>query len=493
MNRWSTAVVGASLFLAGIAIGSRGDLWHWHLWQWQGAVNAQGPRPSASDSTYSELQAGGTPLQRSSELLARIARLTTNSVVHIESERRTDRGRLVEETGSGVIIESPKAEGLFVVSNRHVVDKAQLDNISIHLHDGRVIHPVKIWTDQATDVAVLKVVPTNLQAARWGDSEKIEIGNLVLALGSPFGLSQSVTMGIISAKGRRSLKLGETSDMLNQDFLQTDAAINPGNSGGPLIDMQGQVIGINTAIASNSGGNEGIGFSIPSNLVRHVAEQLIEHGKVTRAYLGVKLDPEFSVEVAARLKLDRIRGARVLEVYPDTPASRSNLKFDDVILTFNGIEVLDENHLINLVSLTDVDKSVKVVVFREGRHMTIDVKVGDRAKLEQRAEAPAVPGMGTRVDSLGLMLHPLEPAIAVQLGYAATDKGLLVLRVDHNGPMDGDLHLYDLIEEVARTPVGSVADLESALATSGEGDSVLLTVKRREHGQMQSEAVVYHR
>src|SRR4029077_9165943 len=169
---------------------------------------------------------------------------------------KSARGRAVEETGSGVIMESSKARGFFVVSNRHVVDETPLEQISIHLHDGRVIHPSKLWTDKATDVAIMKIAPTNLQASRWGDSDKVEIGNMVLAMGSPFGLSQSVTLGIISAKGRRSLKMPESSEMINQDFLQTDAAINLGNSGGPLIDMQGQVIGINTAIVSQSGGNE---------------------------------------------------------------------------------------------------------------------------------------------------------------------------------------------------------------------------------------------
>lgn len=492
MNRWSTTALCAAVFLLGIVIGSRGD-----LWLPGGRLQAQGPDSGPVDRAYGELQHTRTPLLDSSELLAKISRLTTNSVVHIQSEKRTQRGRLVEETGSGVVIESHKAKGFFVVSNRHVVDipqEAPLENISIHLHDGRVIHPTRIWHDKATDVAIMKVSQTNLQPARWGDSDKTEIGHVVLAMGSPFGLSQSVTLGIISAKGRRSLKLGETSDMLNQDFLQTDAAINPGNSGGPLIDMQGQVIGINTAIASNSGGNEGIGFSIPSNLVRKVIDQLLEHGKVTRAYLGVKLDPEFNADVATRLKLDRVRGARVLEVYPNTPASRANLQLDDVVLTFDGSEVLDENHLINLVSLTAVGKKVKVVVFRSGRHMTLDVSVGDRSELEQRADAgPAAPGMGTHVESLGLTLHTIGPELATQLGFEAGAKGLLVLRVDRDSPMGSEVKLYDLIEEISRIPVTSVSELEEALRAADDSDSVLLTVKRRLDGHTESQVVVYRR
>lgn len=488
MSRFSTGVLCAGALVVGIILGAHGDWWR------SGALaQAEGPEVTAADRTYHELQSARSPLAESSELLAKITRLTTNSVVHIQSERRTQRGRLIEETGSGVVMESTKAKGYFVVTNRHVVDDTPLEQISIQLHDGREIHPTKLWTDKASDVAIMRVVPTNLSAARWGDSDKTEIGHLVMAMGSPFGLSQSVTLGIISAKGRRSLKLGETTDMINQDFLQTDAAINPGNSGGPLIDMQGQVIGINTAIASNSGGNEGIGFSIPSNLVRRVIDQLLEHGKVIRAYLGVTLDPDFTSEKAAQLKLDRVRGARVLKIYPDSPASRSKLEIDDVVLTFDGIEVLDENHLINLVSLTAVSKKVKVVIFRKGKHITLEVMVGDRSELDQKAEAPSEPGMGTHIQTLGLTLHELEPDFAPQLGFEKSARGLVVLKVDRNGPMDGELELFDLIEEVARTPVSSVDELKSALDSSGLSESVLLTVKRRSNGKTQSQVVVYRR
>ncbi|MBI3865433.1 MAG: PDZ domain-containing protein [Planctomycetia bacterium] len=490
MSRLTTCALCALALAVGVMLGSHGDV------RFGKQLQADPVDGSATDRGYRELQAGHTALVDSSELLAKISRLTTNSVVHIQSERKTARGRMVEETGSGVIMESTKQRGFFVVSNRHVVDDTPLEHISIHLHDGRVIHPARIWTDKATDVAIMKVAPTNLQASRWGDSDKVEIGNIVLAMGSPFGLSQSVTLGIISAKGRRSLKMPESSEMINQDFLQTDAAINPGNSGGPLIDMQGQVIGINTAIASQSGGNEGIGFSIPSNLVRRVIDQLLEHGKVTRAYLGVSLDDDFTADEAANLKLDRLRGARVVGAHPDSPAARAELKKDDVILTFDGIEVLDENHLINLVSLTAVGKKVKVVVFRQGKHVTIEVTVGDRQDFDinrQRSEAPTRPDMGTHFQSLGLTLHQLDPELAPQLGFDKSARGLLVLKVDRSGPMDGEVQLYDLIEEVARTPVSSIEELQSALDAATDADTVLLTIKRRANGQVQSQVVAYRR
>ena len=329
MKRSSTLLLCGTILFAGIAIGVSFD-----GWLLPDHVHAKGLNLTEADRLYEELDGDTNSLVQSSRILAKIARVATPSVVHIQSEYRNNRGGIVEETGSGVIVTSEKASGYFVVTNRHVINHASLNDVSIQLHDGRLLHPTRVWNDAATDLAVLKLNAQNLRPARWGDSDKLEIGHIVLAMGSPFGLSRSVTLGIVSAKGRRSLKLGADSAVLNQDFLQTDAAINPGNSGGPLIDLHGRVVGINTAIASNSGGNDGIGFSIPSALVRRVVDQLLEHGYVRRAYLGVKLDARFDANVARRFKLDRVRGARVSEVYAGTPASRAGLKFDDVILEF---------------------------------------------------------------------------------------------------------------------------------------------------------------
>lgn len=335
----------------------------------------------------SELQQPGLALASGNDELAKVARLMRPSVVHIESRYASPRGGTVEETGSGVIVELPGTRGLYVVTNRHVVKgSASVNGISIQLDDGRFLNPVQVWQDKATDVAVCKLPDVNAVAAHWADSDRLEIGHLVLALGSPFGLSQSVTLGIVSAKGRRSLQLGGTGEMLNQDFIQTDAAINPGNSGGPLVDLHGRVVGINTAIASNSGGNEGIAFSVPSNLARRVAEALVKFGKVPRAYLGVKLDPQFNAEAARKFNLDRLRGTRVLQVYEKTPAARAALQIDDVILEFNGIEVQDENHLINLVSLTPIGKQIRLTVLRGGKTVPIPVVLADRTELDGQAE-----------------------------------------------------------------------------------------------------------
>ncbi len=338
-----------------------------------------------SDRLYDELEGSGGSLAELGKVMSRIYTVTSPSVVHIQSQIRDARKGTVEETGSGVIVTSEKSSTPFIVTNRHVIKAASLNEITIKLTDGRVLRPTRVLDDAATDLAILEVSDYNLIPARWGNSDQLEIGNIVLAMGSPFGLNQSITMGIISAKGRRSLRLGGAADavVINQDFLQTDAAINPGNSGGPLIDISGRVIGINTAIASNSGGNEGIGFSIPSNLVKFVVDQLLVHGQVKRAFLGVALDEDFTHEEAVRLKLDRLQGARVTEVYQNTPASRAQLRNNDVILSFDGIDIEDQNHLIHLVSLTPIEKRVRVEILRNGQKTTIHVELTDRSRFDR--------------------------------------------------------------------------------------------------------------
>ena len=372
---------------------------------------------------------------------------------------------MLEETGSGVIVASPKVAGFFVVTNRHVVgDATELDQISVRLNDGRSFHPTRRWIDRETDLAVLSGDLQNAKPISWGNSDRLEIGNIVLAVGSPFGLSQSVTMGIVSARGR-ALRLETKNSLVNQDFIQTDAAINFGNSGGPLIDVNGQLVGINTAIASNSGGNDGIGFSIPSKLVRRVVNDLLERGEVQRAYLGVMLDPDFTPDKARELKLDRVRGARITEVYQGSPAARAGLLADDVVLSFDGIEVIDENHLINLVSLTKIGRKVSLVVLRNAQRMTVEVNLSDRHEMGDRSEVPRRPGMGWRSEPLGLTLHEVTRDLALQLGFAETTRGLLVLGVDSHSSLAGNVDVYDVLEEIGRTPVTTAADARSALAT----------------------------
>ncbi len=330
------------------------------------------------------------PLLMGGEAIARVSRLASPSVVHIESRYRDDDGGMVEETGSGVLIRHPRwadvRDGrLFVITNRHVVAGNESPagkpepggGVDLKLADGHIVRPTRIWTDRATDLAVLEIRNRDLPAIHFGNSDALEIGHFVLALGSPFGLDRSVTLGIVSAKGRRRLDLG-TQDLINQDFLQTDAAINPGNSGGPLIDLHGKLVGINTAIASSSGGSEGIGFSIPANLVRRVFDELVTHGHVRRAYLGVQLDSAFDRASLAGMGLDRLYGARVQVVKPGTPAASAGLRRNDVVLKFGAVEVQDLDHLINLVSLTPVGEQVRLTVLRNRRQVPMTLVLSER-------------------------------------------------------------------------------------------------------------------
>lgn len=334
------------------------------------------------------LAEAGLNLVQCGEHISDVASRVVPAVVHIQATR-LENERKVEETGSGVLMRTSAARGLFVVTNQHVIRGADTAAIDVVMHSGERVHPQRVCRDTESDLAILQIPDGGQVSAEWGDSETVDIGHFVLAVGSPFGLSQSVTMGIVSAKGRRDLSLTADHSVTNQDFLQTDAAINPGNSGGPLIDVRGRVVGINTAIATNGGGNEGIGFSIPSNLARQVFEQLVLHGRVRRAYLGVELDDDFTQSTAMRLGMDRNRGARIMRVYnvQNSPANRAGLRMDDVIVTFNGVEILDENHLINLVSLSEVGTAVDMEVIRGARRMRLKVQLTDRESYRQ-AEDP---------------------------------------------------------------------------------------------------------
>ena len=223
----------------------------------------------------------------------------------------------------------------------------------------------------------MRVKGKNLVPARLGNSDTAEIGDIVLAFGSPFNLRRSVTRGIISAKGRSNLDLGE-GEVVYQKFLQTDAAINPGNSGGPLVNLRGEVIGLNTAIASNSGGNEGIGFSIPINIAVRIMRQLIETGTVEGGFLGTQLDGKFDSATARYIGLNELRGTRVKAITEHSPAAEANLQINDIILSFDGLEIQDDRHLINLVKRTEIGRQVELKVFRDRQLITLQVRVGRR-------------------------------------------------------------------------------------------------------------------
>ncbi|NLX54629.1 MAG: trypsin-like serine protease [Planctomycetaceae bacterium] len=327
------------------------------------------------DRLYSEVAHDVATLERQSNVLKKAIQLAQPTVVHIDAKKPNDGfGRkTVEEAGSGVIVEYNGKN--YVLTNRHVIKHATLDNIHIRLASGQEIFPTRVWSDMETDVAVMAIDAPNVVPARVGDSSAVEIGDFVLAVGSPFGLSHSVTYGIISAKGRRDLQLG-VEGVRYQDFFQTDAAINPGNSGGPLLNLRGEVIGINTAIASSSGGNEGIGFTIPINIAFVVARQLIDQGSVVRATLGVRLDSQYNDTYARQLGLPRRVGARVNRIDPDTAAESVGIQIGDIILAFDGVRIEDDDHLVNQVKLTPLDKEVSLVVLRDGKTLELHTRVG---------------------------------------------------------------------------------------------------------------------
>jgi len=352
-----------------------------------GIATAQQPIQIVDDSrdaAYKSLAQEAESMIRQHSLLKKIVKAVGPGIAHIEAKKRPKstsqtssskrRPVVIEEAGSGVVIQYRGR--FYVVTNFHVIEDAAAADIQIEI-GGKLFTPNRLVHDRETDLSVLGLTSKQLQSSRLGNSDKIEIGDFVVAVGSPFGLSHSVSYGIISASHRHDLDLGPQG-VRYQDFFQTDAAINPGNSGGPLINLKGEVIGINTAIASNSGGSDGIGFSIPINMAMRVVGDLIDYGRVRRGFLGVSLDSRYDYSKAVSLGLDRGYGALVTSVTPASPAFNSQFQAGDVILEYDGEQVHNDSQLVTKVSLTKVNSSVPVKVFRAGRYRTIDVVIRDR-------------------------------------------------------------------------------------------------------------------
>lgn len=465
----------------------------------QGQVAVEPLSVDERDRLLAQLKSDAAELERSSRVVKTVVRLVSPSVVHIEVEKSNGyrRSQQVEEAGSGVVTRMD--DRTYVLTNRHVVQGAELDDIQIFLNDGRRLIPTMKWADPGTDVAVLAIEENDLLPCTLGDSELVSIGDFVLAVGSPFGLSHSVTYGIISAKGRWGLELGGESQVGYQDFMQTDAAINPGNSGGPLINLRGEVVGLNTAIASNSGGNEGIGFSIPINLVKNIARQLIDRGHASRAYLGVVWADPFSPQRARDLGLSRPQGALITRVTNDSPASESGLQANDVVLRFNGVRIEDGLHLKNLVGLLEVGHKVPLLIFRERESKTLMIQLDDRSKYpNQSSLTPPVDGPEKsrvelvvaeeeqwEIDSLGLTIVHLNEALAMSIELEDVSSGLVVTAVRENGPSGSDLHVGDVIVRLQHEPIHEIDDVERVLMRSQSASKiavgVLTTIDGEEH------------
>jgi serine protease Do len=331
------------------------------------------------------------PLAQLSDRFESVAGKVLPAVVSVEAVKppkanANPKAKVMEESGSGVIVKSEVKAGYFVITNNHVVSQSKKEHITVTLPDGRIFRPTAVHTDPESDLAILTInSPNALPTANLGNSDTARVGRWVLAIGSPFGLNQSVSHGIISARDRGQVTLGNTIRI--KEFLQTDAAINPGSSGGPLIDMNGDVIGINTAIASHNGSNSGVAFSIPSNLVKRVMNQLLQQGAVQRGYLGMQLVLAFEANDALRLGMDRVKGALVEKVFPGTPAAASGLLPNDVILQVENISIRNENHLINLISSLNAGQKIRMQVWRDRSTTTLDATIGDWTKAQGQYRA----------------------------------------------------------------------------------------------------------
>ncbi len=428
--------------------------------------------------------AGGISQAKESGDFVRIVKAVSPSVVNISSQRvasesvgepggdsNTSSGsgdRSGQSLGSGVIV-SPEG---YIITNDHVIEGA--DHITVTLLDNRSYEAKVIGTDPKTDLALLKIDASGLPAVKWGDSDSLQVGQFVLAIGNPFSLSHTVTMGIISAVGRANVGIADY-----EDFIQTDAAINPGNSGGPLVDEDGDVIGINTAIFSRSGSFQGIGFAVPSNMVLDIMGQLKARGKVIRGWVGITMQ-ELTPELAEKFGMVMPRGVLVSDVARGGPAWRAGLRRGDIIDRFGGRPVPSPAVLKNLVAETSPGRRVSIGVFRRRHEFRLSAKVAELpADLSARVFTPMRREAPMSVFS-GLGVMDLTRDISLQLGLPEGEKGVVVANVDDGSPAgENGIRRGDVIEEIERRPVRSLAEFNAMVSRLYAGEkSVILLVNR---------------
>lgn len=381
-----------------------------------------------------------------------------------------------QSAGSGVILE-PNG---YIVTNNHVVEGAT--QITVTLSDRREFPAKIIGTDPKTDLAIIKIEAKDLSSMKWADYDELQVGDVVLAVGSPFGLSSTVTMGIISALGRGNVGIADY-----EDFIQTDAAINPGNSGGALVNMQGKLIGINTAIFSRTGGSEGIGFAIPSSIATDIVDSLTKMGKVVRGWMGVAIQ-EITPALAKSFKLPEERkGVLISDVNENGPSHTAGMRRGDVVIAFNGKEVQSVSQLRNLVARMAVGKDADIKILREGKEQLLKVKVAERPSdevLAKREPGPAAPPAETvkPPDNVlaSLRVQMLDAAMQSQLNIPAKTTGVVVSSVETGSPAESaGLQRGDVIQEVNHEVVKSLEDYQKASAKVKKDEMVVLLLSRQ--------------
>ncbi len=381
--------------------------------------------------------------------------------------------RKEQSLGSGVIV----SEDGYIVTNNHVIEKAQ--EIKVLLSNKKDYKAKLIGADPKTDLAIIKIDVKGLTALPWGDSNNLKVGEIVFAIGNPFGLNQTVTMGVISAVGRANVGIADY-----EDFIQTDAAINPGNSGGALINVRGELIGINTAILSRTGGYQGIGFAVPSSMAKQVMDSLLKFKKVVRGWLGVSIQ-DVTSELAEEFGVKDLKGALVSSVMKGSPAEKAGIRQGDVILEYNGKLVEDTGHLRNMVSLAPISSTVKVKLFREKKELVVTVVVAELPK--KLAEASSRENETEESDNeeessalAGLVVRELTPELARRFGFEENEKGVVVMKIESNSRLfEAGIRPGDIILQINQKNIASLEDYKKIAPKIKAKERLLLLLRRK--------------
>lgn len=485
--RWyiSAGFVLTAGIVIGLAISSRFDL--------TTPLAAKNQISARSVETLSQL----------SDALSEVATVATPSVVNISTTRviktreespldffddpffrrffgdqyphpNVPRERKEQSLGSGVIV----SEDGYIVTNNHVIEKAQ--EIKVLLSNRRDYTAKLIGADPKTDIAVVKIEAKGLTALPWGDSTKLKVGELVFAIGNPFGLNQTVTMGVISAVGRANVGIADY-----EDFIQTDAAINPGNSGGALLNSRGELVGFNTAIVSRTGGYQGIGFAVPSSMAKQVMESLIKFKKVVRGWLGVSIQ-EVTSDLAEEFGVKDLKGALVSGVMKKSPAEKAGIKQGDVILKYNGKDVDDTGHLRNMVSQTPVGTKVKVKLLRRKKEIEVEAeiaelpkKLAERSSNEDQEDDQDEGGNGEGALT-GVIARELTPELASRFGIGEKERGVVVVRVERGSKAyEAGIRPGDIVLQVNQRDIATLEEYRNAAMKIKKKDRVLLLIRRK--------------